>query len=269
MRQKHTWIPAAAALLVVAGFLVPLSAEDLAFEMVEGEWIALHVWLPPESVSAILPEHFKPGRFRIDVLEDRPPGTMADAYLIIRRGNFRLPLAGKTVDEADVLDMMIIVAVRTPPSQQIEGTSDFYLLDYATSNQLLVTLLRDAGIQARSLDGTLSNRTLPSTQQEAQANLNLAGYEPWNIVARSTGGTHFDLGNRTWRIFFGDAQQALTISLRDDFYMRAVSRISGFHENTPLEGFGDWRWADSDTLLIYTSGSDHSIGSIQNDSQQK
>jgi hypothetical protein len=191
---------------------------------------------------------------------------MADCYFFIHSGNYKVPLAGRMIDETNVLDAFTAIAVKAPQDLVDEGTQDFFMPDYFCDNQPLITLLGRAGLQASQLRGEFASLTLPSLQQQVTIRGLAAGaHEEWEATIRSTDERRYDIPNRTLRLFFtaGDALHALEIHQDDDFYLRADSRLHGFADNNPLDKLGEWRWSDRHTMLHFTMDTSHEVHPVQ------
>ena len=251
-------------LAIIGGAAHAAQDEMLTFVQKEADWVSLHIWVPVAALDGQIPSGVTPARLVFDPAEPNPPGTMVDAYLFIRSGRYLVPFAGKNVEE-EMVDAFLVIAVDRRRGQDsapvADRAFDFYLVEYYSDNQVFRTILQQAGIHAKQLEGTYVDTTLPNSSEQAEVEISLDQFENLKLLARSIHSRHYEFSKSTMRLFFsaGEELRYIEIPLNGDFYYRAASQLENFIDNSPFDRWQDWRWAQKDTLIFYTRDSVHIV----------
>ena len=239
--------------LVLTLILLPQQNQENSLPVLDsGDGIILHFWLPTEALEAKLPQGFSPAAFSLDPLASSPPANYSDAMIIIRKASWHLSISGSRTKEKDILEALVAVPVKKKEKQSGTSQLNLLILQHYSDSKLLELATPGITLNSKLIEGNLDLRANSAGGLRFSSNFKLADFNLWEINAATTEETRFSCPWTQTTFHFPQEEgiKSFTLSTEKNSWFRSHSQLTGFRDSNPVNQFGEWRWADSNTYLV-------------------
>lgn len=225
-----------------------------------GDGVILHFWLPAEAVGKDIPSGFSPAVFALDPQASLVPGGKVDALIFLRSCNWKLNISGSRVSEDDILEAFLAIPVRQTEKPEEKDHLQLLVLKHYSDSKLLDLAIPQFSLGSLPLQGKLSLSANAAGGLRLRTSVKADNFSPWEIGAQTTEETRFSCPWKKTTLHFPgtDGVKSISLSTEKNSWFRAKSTVSGFRDSNPVNQFGEWRWADSNTYLIVFEDNNYS-----------